>query len=227
MFGMRLPGRVSECPSLNGRLGVIAAQEKEALERVTVEIDSDTGKPEVFKLQTGNLEVLEDSSLDEILEVKTKANEAFSRGELDVAVDGYNTVVRQLSSHKTRKGLAELSKCLCNRALCFLKQRKWDVAKCDAELAVEREPANAKAHCRLACAIFQEGDVASQEDINQAAFHTCVALALLPKAEPFMIDLLGAVAESLRNLYHNSMRSRQSAHLRTSVLLWQCSRSSS
>ena len=69
------------------------------------------------------------------------------------------------------------------------------MAKCDAELAVEREPANAKAHCRLACAIFQEGDVASQEDINQAAFHTCVALALLPKAEPFMIDLLGAVAE--------------------------------
>ena len=180
--------------SLNGRLGVIAAQEKEDLERVTVEIVSDTGKPEVFKIQTGNLEVLEDSSLDEALEVKTKANEAFSRGELDVAVDGYNTVVRQLSSHKTPKGLEELTKCLCNRALCFLKQRKWDPAKCDAELAVELEPANAKAHCRLACAIFQEGEVANQEAINQAAFHTCVALALLPKAEPSMIDLLGAVA---------------------------------
>ena len=180
---------------LNGRLGIITTQDENDLERVTVNIECDTGKAEAFKIQTCNLEIVAKTSLDDILETKTKANEAFSRGEVCVAVEGYDTVVRQLSSHKTSKAIAELTKCLCNRALCFLKQKKWNSAKDDAKMALELEPANAKAHYRLASAIFQEGEAASQEDMNLAAFHISVAIALLPKAEPSMTDLLGAVAE--------------------------------
>eukprot|EP00438_Fugacium_kawagutii_P005126 Skav215189 [mRNA] locus=scaffold3330:102446:102715:- [translate_table: standard] len=47
----------------------------------------------------------------------------------------------------------------------------------------------------MACAIFREGEVASQTDINQTSFHTCVAVALVPKADASMTDLLGKVSE--------------------------------
>lgn len=181
--------------TLNGKFGVVAAEQDEHdLERVTVELDSDAGKPELVKIKPSNMEIAQETDLENILQAKKDANEAFARGELHQAIEAYNGVAKELCSHKTPKAMTELTKCICDRALCFLKLRQWEAARVDSQSVLEREPTNAKAHFRLASASFQEGNAESQEKIHEAATHICVAIALAPTGEAAMTDLLDAIA---------------------------------
>ena len=182
--------------TLNGKFGVVAAeQDEDDLERVTVELETDSGKPELVKVRPCNMETAKEADLEEILRAKKEANEAFARGELNKAIDGYNGVVKALCSYKTSQAVQELTKCVCNRALCFLKLEEWDAAKVDSQSVLEREPTNAKAHFRLASAVFRKGNVESQDEIHQAATHICHAIALAQTREAAMTELLDAVAK--------------------------------
>lgn len=113
-----------------------------------------------------------------------------------IAIEGYHKAIAQLSCSSSSKAPTELSKCLCNRALSFLKLKKWDLAITDSESVLEQEPVNAKAHFRLACALFKDGHLDSQEAVSKVAFHVSVAMSLLAltaKIEPSMSELLDAV----------------------------------
>ena len=69
---------------LNGKFGVVAAEQDETdLERITVQVGSDSGKPDSLKVRPSNLEIVPDASLEDILRSKTEANEAFSKGDLE------------------------------------------------------------------------------------------------------------------------------------------------
>ena len=182
--------------SLNGKLGVVASQDEDDLERVTVEVDSETGKPEVMKVKPSNLEHIPEASMEAILQTKNAANEAFRQEAFKEAVDGYSHVVSQLCSRNTVDAREELCKCLCNRALSFLRLAEWKAAKADCEAVLEKEPSNVKAHFRLASALFQEGKVANQQDVEHAAHHVCIAIALSQATEASMTGLLDSVASS-------------------------------
>lgn len=182
--------------TLNGKLGVVASQDADDLERVNVEVDSETGKPEVIKVRPSNLERIAETSMEAILQAKSAANEAFRQEAFKEAVDGYSHVVKQLCSRNTADAREELCKCLCNRALSYLRLAEWKAAKADCEAVLEREPSNVKAHFRLASALFQEGKVENQQDVEQASHHICIAIALSEPTEPSMTRLLDEIASS-------------------------------
>ena len=105
-------------------------------------------------------------------------------------------MVAQLSCNNTSSAVMELTKCLCNRALCFLKLGKWDSAMTDCHSVLEREPANVKAHFRLASALFKGGHVEDQEAVNKVALHASIAAALAKKTgtvDAATLELLKAI----------------------------------
>lgn len=105
-------------------------------------------------------------------------------------------MVAQLSCNNTPSAVMELTKCLCNRALCFLKVGKWDSAMTDSHAVLEREPANVKAHFRLASALFKGGHVEDQEAVNKVALHASIATALAKKigtVDAPTLELLNAI----------------------------------
>ena len=112
------------------------------------------------------------------------------------AIEGYSQVVAQLSCNNSPSAVMELTKCLCNRALCFLKLGKWDSAMTDSHAVLEREPANVKAHFRLASALFKGGHVEDQEAVNKVALHASIATALAKKigtVDAPTLELLNAI----------------------------------
>ncbi|CAE7818790.1 unnamed protein product, partial [Symbiodinium sp. CCMP2456] len=181
---------------LNGKVGVVAdEQDPTDVERISVEVSCTTGSVEVVKVRPANLRHVAETSLQDILPAKAQANEAFARRDYLAAIEGYGEVIGKLSIIKTDEAASEKVKCLCNRSLCFSKLERWDEARADSLAAVEREPANGKAHFRLAFATFRGGMVEDQTKVSDAVKHICNAAALNKmQADQSITDLLGEIA---------------------------------
>ncbi|CAJ1408069.1 unnamed protein product [Effrenium voratum] len=176
---VRLKGLTSKKGlAMNGKCGRVAQQDAQDLERITVEVESATGTAEVIKVRPNNVEVAACEMLPDILQVKDTANQSFSQGNLQAAIDGYSEVLGKLSCLQSDEATAEMAKCFCNRALCFQKQGKWDTAAADAQLAIDKAPTYVKGHARLAATLLHNSDDLSQDDVRRACLHICIAIAL-------------------------------------------------
>mmetsp|Transcript_166252 Transcript_166252/g.533859 ORF Transcript_166252/g.533859 Transcript_166252/m.533859 type:complete len:1592 (-) Transcript_166252:284-5059(-) len=177
---VRLKGLTSKKGlTLNSKLGVVVdAKDPDDFERIAVEVDSESGEPNVVKVKPANLEVVSMHSLEDVHTIRADANRAFEGGDLQSAVEGYSRAISLLSAMHTPQAMLELSKCLCNRALCYLRWKQWDEAGVDARACLEKDPTNLKAQFRRASALFREGVVSNQDDVSLAAVHACSALAL-------------------------------------------------
>lgn len=177
---VRLKGLTSKKGvKLNSKLGIVVdANDPDDFERIAVEVDSESGEPNIVKVKPANLEVVSMHSLEDVHTIRADANRAFEGGDLQSAVEGYSRAISLLSAMHTPQAMLELSKCLCNRALCYLRWKQWDEAGVDARACLEKDPTNLKAQFRCASALFREGIVSNQDVVSLAAVHACSALAL-------------------------------------------------
>lgn len=80
-------------------------------------------------------------------ELKDQGNKHFSARNYDSAIDCYTKAILKNSS---------LPHYYTNRALCYLNQKRWDLAIRDAKQALEKEPILVKGHFYLGKALLEK-----------------------------------------------------------------------
>lgn len=110
------------------------------------------GKKSKGKTASSELVVVEDSILQEAMELKSKGNKSFGEKDYQKALDLYEKGIKMLP-----EGSGERADFYCNKGACYMQMKRYKDAVRECSSALTASPGNGKALQRRSRALEQQG----------------------------------------------------------------------